>query len=1636
MATQDEILNNPSSKYDMFSTMSSESNDTGVPDFIYDHPILSTIGAVGAAALAPASVPVMALSAGALAVASVFSPKIRATATATAADFASSVWNSTAGYLGADKITTEGILHNVSDDALTMYTENFDKIHTLSGIGGMFAVGGAAMKGMSLLRDGAKGANWFTTSGRGEDLLKVAEFTKNSKASTSLYNASTTALYTKSLINAGVDSIAAEAAIIGTMNAHPYMEDYIKDPGQNMALGILFGTVLGGSIGHVIDRKAVSNIKVGIELEANKVVQAAADAVPQSAVNAGKASVIQANVDNWQELLTPSADFVGPPRNLDNQTKILLKSFIDKGKADVAALGWNKDLGIPGGPILQEDIVNSVAKDGMVKRITTDPNFAPVEKASFVKVKLDDVATSPSKGVIGEELSGVSDLYKVKTPAKGPNKGIARVIDNKVIYHQELNLFMRPGDMVNFANVSDLKMSAEELLREVPSNRHVIGKIKDSVDQLTESSVAVDTEFLKTLLHADRMKLEDLAYTAVGENDLAMMQATVLRTQALEVEEFSKTGNIIPKKIKIVGSKDADSVGTRMVDSHQLHNEYIALKATEINKLFKTGYSAEEVSIRTNTPLESVRIVQDAAGNVEEIGNRLLMVPNATYNNMAEVPNYLAATRRSIELKTNLGKVGYEEAMRAAKLSANSNQITLKRIDEKVQEKFMVEGSLTSTVVKQLKTFFDDAGTKATKELLNSNLERLLVTGVGNKFLTSTDRALTQMGDVGTALTILGDSFGKHLNEAKITTLSPFASAARDLVKRPEALIEFNIFKEVNAGLSGKRFYEPETGRLYKLVKEGKTEKREYAKWDGQEFSLKTDEARKVATEANRLAGEFYGISNTHRRMTGQEELSNTGFWMPAFNHTNKFTAYVIDKNLLKTSIISGKTEEELSIKMEAYKSTQQYKQSPQNYDIITQGTERDLYNAIADRHDAAFDGIADVALQHKGGGAQATISSSAEGIHDMFASYNHYMDWGSRRLFKLHMNEVMGTLDNLHYNQLKGVEGQNLNGTTKFLNQQRDAAGIIQNTILSQRDLKHYVPWKQFQDIASVVTDKAMGTMAEILAPVLGGLTTKLGLTPSRAVSDAEWEATRIKMRDAGIPDIYGTMLETQAKDMYHSDRIIKKGELSARSIVLGNALMSTTMLRVFELGQAMVNVISLPVLTSAAITRQLDKSFMGSSVDPKAVFTVARTMMNGTRYQFSDEAQVLIQRAERDGLFKEQISEATKALGDLQSLDNDIVQKAHKLIENRLVDDFLAAPAKISENIVRRQSFATGLYMAKEAYPGLGEAGRYIFARDFMNRALGNYNAAQRPVMFQGTFGTGLGLFQTYMLTFIQNSIGQMESRSFKALANTLFVQGSLFGAQSLPGFHQVSEAIGNHFSDKNVDLETGLYRAIDDPTANMVLYGLPSSIGPGLSTRGDIAPRIPNPFKGVTETMPVLNFAKSTYDAAAGLAHAASTMDKGAGRALLEALQMQSIYRPLARASELMTGTSITQQGNIVQTADQVYTMQGVLARLLATRPIEEIKQREAMRLDNIYGAMDRDNRENLQMQLKSHMRGGTLSPEIIENLGEEYMRTGTPTGWRASVNKAIQQATQDGAKSVRGYLRPDSPYMQMIDDLDGY
>ena len=1074
--------------------------------------------------------------------------------------------------------------------------------------------------------------------------------------------------------------------------------------------------------------------------------------------------------------------------------------------------------------------------------------------------------------------------------------------------------------------------------------------------------------------------------------------------------------------------KAHSSATSANVDPITAMNTLVSEKMGKIREYIKIGIPEEVISKNLNVPTQTIQKV--AAGQPDDL---LAMEQFSKYTDASAIQDYLAPTNRTVLLRTNSNKIPH------AIIRSNIGVGITGSTDDIVKETFLATSE--SGMIREAAGFFLGTEFRTLRDVIRDKLNLISNPALGNKFLGSTDHSLRGMKEVGPIATYLGKMRTDLTNRAVDKFFAPVKDDLYTMVRDKAALVEFNTADSVNAGIKGYREYKnrqiwhidpqqptkmvPSPGNPNKMIE---VPNLIAAKFNGEEFRVTSDSVDNVFQWMSGSGRELYKQQETLRKIPGLGKLSDIGLWVPSFSPKDKYIAYVIDKASQATTLLHGKTPEELQGAIQAF-SGKSGVIVGQTHDIIQHGTEQQLFNIIAGRHDPMFMQSADITMLKGGSSGAARISTSTERLVEMVNAYEHQIAYNMGSIMEFQLSDVF---DYLHttskYTQSSVKMQPGASGIIKKT--EKDAAAVLMNTIMGKSNLDQYGLWRGTNQIYSAILEKTLGTIQDVMEPILN--TGKNLFGKGKNLSDKQYEELQKQLEMRGIPNPFKDFQEAEARRLFHQDRVAKTEALSTRVTVLANTLAATTLLRVGELGQAYVNAISLPILMTSEISSKLPAKFMNAELAVNPEFDVVRTMYNGWRYNHRPEALPYIQRAKDLNMFKGVVSEADELFARTRSLDPGILSTTESLMRSKLVET-LSKATDFSEQVVREKAFSTGVYIAKTAYPTLPDAGVMVFARDFMDRTIGNYAAAQRPTMFQGTLGVAMGLFQTYMLTMAQSLYRHLERGEFKALAKTMLAQSTIFGAKSLPGFNIVSEKIGEHFSDQNFDLVTGTFRALPDKLAEAVIYGLPSSFSQAaITTRGEIQPRVPDPFKGIG-AIPAVALTGQVYDAIKRVGTAVFQADKTAGQGIFEAISMQSISRPVARMSELVAGYSVTGKGNLVAGPDEIWAWNSVLARGLATRPVQEMRARDAIHLNSMYGSIDRENRQGITMQLRSHLRDGTLNDEIVANLAEQYMRTGSPQGWNSAVNTAIAQTELPANQTVRNYLAPNSPTMMMIDNM---
>lgn len=1781
-------------------------------------------------------------------------------AIATLADIASSIFNSTIGHVTGDVSTTD-ILSKISQTGLEVYNENPDTIHTLSLIGGMFIPAGAAIKGLSLLRNGSKAVSWFSAAGKEEALANIAtQFAKGDQYINDL-KAAKTVYYTQNALNAVTDSVAIEAAVFGTMNAHPYMEDYNKDFASNFAFNTVLGAGIGGVVSHIISAGEIRTALAPINKEATSAVIENVR-TPDAYQSFGNQVAIRANNISNLEAHLAAANDPANPLELTDFTKQFLDFTIQKQKAllvdnieaQVSPQVF-KTINTPEGS-LQDNFIN----------LLKDPKFLEVDHVDFA---------SPSTigANLKEEKSLLSSSFAFIQKALGTdsNETIAK---QDAIYSTIFDGFIPIKQANNYLSAVDLGHTVSSLEAEIKADK-AFGYHPDHTMGLTigaDNTAVVDAAYQKATLFASNKNVDELSKLVVSPDDLPLLKAvnnrlaelsrdgeditkfslTVTKQQAsydaqmianaqkaglsrtyvkdlsdieadyhdyslyngtklgggnaarlsgiseqaqealhrwlggsydflrkgmasiindkpalhatqkeLEAREVltelinhpntvafrnrllsvadldgkvwlyrglrgeptsqrsiesftllpnkaAQFGSGYDKNVKLYKVNVNDIIGqihdfgegamseilvrptTRefaQVDSLKLHelpsellgedtktlelaqqpNPNIKPSSNKFNyeslddhisstiqqrivELTNAGYSAETISLRLNLPKESVN--QALYGLEPQV--------LSTYTNKLDVLDALRPENRSLALSANVNKVPTAELV-AQGLNMKNQQIG----------KELTEAILRSSPDPFLKKlgdnlFSDEFRTQLTfieKDLADFTLGQFSKAGL---IFSSADRLLEKFGSTGALLGAVGKQVAQARNTLINDLVTPLTNTLTQTFKIGDhALLEHNTFVNLNAGLSGQRLYK--AGQLWSINKNLGSDIQallelsddEFVSIAGQavkkdglpaatavrlgegtnalEFKVVTPEVDAAIRQYQDAGRTMYSFRNAYRQATGQTDLPDIGLWIPAFNPRNKEIAYVIDHTFGKTTLIAARTPEELKASVGAFMSAQGNRPGLR----AVYKSEQEDFNKWQGRHDPLYMDIADYTKQKTGSGTFAVPSTGTDIAYDTVQSYETYLAKGLDDLVQVATASTQEQFRLLSGISQRGYTAATNSKVAQLIKQPVDTGQVLRNILLGHSNLSQVSSWAEWQQSGNAIADSLIMGAGKVLSPVLNlasNVPVVGKLFGGKTRTEADWNSLEQKLKQEGIVNPFQVLdnetgLYKPSSELGKAQylRSYSSGEsITPRLLVLGNALAATTLLRVLDLAQPLVNIVALPILSSGAITRRLEASLAGTALDPEAKFAMHSTMSDGMRlWHHPIEGPKWTALAEEKQLFNPGWREVNGLLANLRSFDKGAITGLENAVNSKLVN-FLSKPADYSEQFVRQASYFMGVGMAKKAYPGLSDAGVLTFARNFMNQSVGNYTAAQRPVAFQGTFGMAFGLFQTYFLGLAQTMYRQVEQKQWGALGKMLLTQGTIFGGASIPGFHPISEAIGSHFSDQNIDLETGTFRALPQGLASTLLYGLPSQLV-GITTRGDIQPRVPDPTN--LQTIAAVNLTGQVLDSVDKVAQAAFTHDGNTGRAILEALSLQSVSRPVARLSELGLGYAITQKGQLVADHNDVYTTNGIISRLLATRPIEEIQAREAAHLNSLYGAVDYQKRQALTDRLKTHIRAGSLDENTLGNLSEQYMRTGSAAGWRSAVNKALLEAGQPANASVRDRLSPTSPTMMMINDL---
>lgn len=1758
--------------------------------------------------------------------------------TASVVDFAASTWNSLPG---TTEVDTADLLKRVSTDALRVYEEHPDAIHAASFIGGMFVPMGVAVKGMNILRNGAKGASWFgsaSKAGRELELANVAKIFEEAGPASKAYRDSLRSMYAKTAVNQAVDAIAMETALVGMMNAHPLMEDYMEDFGSNFALSTAFGGVLGGGIGHIADRFILKEMTGKISTRVFDETIGKINSIHPGNTNVSKLHGAEANLGLLDNIMAQKA--ANGLNETNDMGYAMAKShreitLVEQDDLFEAMLSPElKALGKPEKEQFKRMLIGSKEMAGVEDvRLLTEAEFTA---QGFQK---------PPKALLTDEPA------LIKTTSKA---GPTTPANKEAIYFPELGLYGVLSDAKHYAGASVYGITAEKMAATLPRNWGKIPNLDSSLELASKSSAQIQRDYIARAVAVDKMSLDDLKKMVISETDGPTLNALIMRMakdeEAKKILIESSDRSPVYKKIleerteqlisegKLAGggpdatyaaamdrigkgdnisSFDPRVAGNISVAAGNMLSDWIGGAVTELRKAavdyfglavggyakgsadgaaaatFKEIYeSAESRNLRAeflkladsngdvylyrgvkshdikgHAPVESytthvqkasqftgtnsdkgVKLykvhVEDIIAGFKDIGsgehNAEILVRAPARRIEAELSDSgkvafhaeqgVSATKttikttvsESIVAETNAKKVGFAqlqelmiaqkqdaidtllaqgfpEAVIAKKTNTDSKLVEAYVMGRQsgVELKSMYHPEFNATYMNEMKTVEDAAkilsptnqplvlsgnvrkaqylqnaiglngknlsdmnklvtlttmygsGSSAAKEvaslldsmgpqldILKQTIGKVNNDMAGSAFFGSFDFMARRMGDVGPVVSFLGKEFQNIGNRLLKKVVAPIEEAMTTASKDSVAVIEFQTAMNVNAKLKGWRQWDADGFLVQKVEKVGtdgkKIEVLEKVQVEGTEYQIKTPSVLKLVQSIQDQSTELRNLSNTINKIQGKADISDIGFWVPSFNPVNKFISYVHNEADDTVQLLWAKTAGEHKELVDSYKKHLMETGQSETVKVYQKGTEQQMWSMMNGRLDTVHMARADLSLEKMGKTSTALVKSDTSIFGEIAGGYDHYVSSQMRNLADIALSDITDPLRKLSSLNRWATNGQPLDKIKKLVTAPKDTAAVVHNTLLGSNNLGEYQGWQTINRSFETYLTVAANKMGEVYDATIKPLTkTFLGgrkeLTPEQ-LNKINYEQVHAEMEKRGVYNPW-KQFDDEAAKMFGLSKIEDHKDTSKRIIYASNALAATVALRFGEIAQPIVNAMSLPILTSLAIANKMPDTFLGVQKGTARV-SGTQIMYEGGRAMNSPLFESLNKRWESLGYFEPLVSEVSNLMRASRKFEPGITAKIENALDSKIVS-VMSKPADYSEALTRKLAMNTGAVLAKRLYPELDDVGVTIFARDFMDKAIGNFHASQRPVFFQGTLGVALGLFQTYSLTLGQSIYRHLELKNYKALGKAALLQSAIFGTKSLPGFDAISNSIGDNFSDENVDLVTGTYRAVGDKAADFALYGLPSNLGPSFSARGDSDPRPPllNPpvaYNMVAQTMDMMGQVKTGLDA--------DFPDMA--RSLAQSISLQSMSRPLARTAELATGYSITRQGTTVQVPEEVWTPTGIFARILGTRPIEEQKLREADHMRRFYGAIDSKNRDEAINKLQTAIRNGTLTDEKIGETALKYLDNGgSPRGWQAAVNKAIAKTETSGREVFVEKLRPDSPLMHMIDSRDG-
>ena len=581
-----------------------------------------------------------------------------------------------------------------------------------------------------------------------------------------------------------------------------------------------------------------------------------------------------------------------------------------------------------------------------------------------------------------------------------------------------------------------------------------------------------------------------------------------------------------------------------------------------------------------------------------------------------------------------------------------------------------------------------------------------------------------------------------------------------------------------------------------------------------------------------------------------------------------------------------------------------------------------------------------------------------------------------------------------------------------------------------------------------------------------------KVGIKAGEAINTAFFQAKNdlLPWQEANkIIDQYGL-----PKAYTNIDTYLEANQRVPKNVIReffqkANMALATTTLRL-DFFNSLINIISTPIMLAtemSSVRRMMAETpeLAGKLSELTTlkvpgrdyrVPTTTKLLADSIANFFGPEKTALIERYKDIGAIKEISTLYHDMVDDLAYRPNiapkEWVERASKGIEtaaklagNNFSEDFTRF---VSADVMRQMSEP----LVQAGRMSVKEQNAYIST--FVNRTQGNYVTSQRPIVFQGTTGAAVSLFQTYAFNVLQQLHRHMQAGDKKTLAIFGGMQASIFGLNGLPFFDAANTYILGQWLAANPQHKDvySILPSFNKELGDWMLYGTASAFPlfsgsfPALFTRGDINPRhvtiLPTNIVDVPAVSASIKLVDNLYEFGRNIAGGADMSN-----AFLRAVEHQGWNRPLAGFAQVLAGRSTTSTGSLISAANEFETTSllaattdrivnyGGVTRLMGSRPMDEAVALQALYREKRYEAMDKARIERLGEVVKSKLYNNEVpTDEEYQDFMQRYARSG---GRAETFNQAYLRWTKDANQSVVNQMlrKHENPFSQKLFEIMG-